>query len=300
MGNKIHDIKKEELLMAETKYGKMVKKLNFQKGHGGANARELVFVSGEDMGGFDFNFIVGVYDQTGDWAPNRGAHVHSFDEFLLFFGYDPEDMSYLGSDMELSMGKELEARKFSVPMVVVTPKGVPHCPLITEKVYKPFGHFHLALNAKYSGEPVKAEGTTDGNKYAHLFKEMKAKKGPGGAEAKQMFSFTGDQLEGSAINFRMGLYQKTGEWYPGKGSQVHPYDECLIFFGHKTDDLSYLGAEITIELGQEHEKHTFDVPTVVSIPRGTPHFPIVCNKLEKPYRVMQVGLASQYKETWIK
>jgi hypothetical protein len=80
---------------------------------------------------------------------------------------------------------------------------------------------------------------------------------------------------------------------------VHPYDSCLIFFGHNTDDLSYLGADITLEIGKEHEKHNFNVPTVVALPKGTPHFPIVCNKVEKPYSVMQVGLSAEYKSSWV-
>ena len=101
--------------MAEPKYSNLVKKLEFKKGRGGANARELVFVSGDEIANFDFNFIVGVYDSVGDWAPNRGAHEHPFDEILLFFGYDPNDMNYLGSDMNLSIGKEYEQHKFSVP-----------------------------------------------------------------------------------------------------------------------------------------------------------------------------------------
>jgi hypothetical protein len=280
--------------VTQTKYGNMVKKLSFQKGRGGANARELVFVGGEELGGIDFNFIIGVYDQTGDWAPGRGAHVHPFDECLLFFGYDPQDMNYLGSDMELALGKERETHKFSVPMVVPAPRDVPHCPLVTEKVYKAFGHFHLALASKYAAEAVPLEGKTDGKKYAHMFNKMVAKKGPGGANAVQMVSVSGAELEGIPINFTMGLYNKPGQWTPGKGAHVHPYNECLVFFGNKSDDLSYLGAELTIELGPEHEKHTFDVPTVVSIPKGTPHFPIVCNKVDKPYRMMQVGLAAQY------
>ena len=214
--------------MAETKYGNLVKQLSFTKGRGGANARELVFVGGDELAGFDFNFIVGVYDQTGDWAPGRGAHSHPFDECLLFFGYDDNDLSYLGSDMEISLGKEQEKHTFCVPTVVIAPKGVPHCPLITEKVYKPFGHFHLALNAKYSGEPVELEGKTDGQKYAHLVKEMPVKAGPGGANANQVISVSGDELEGLNLNFILGLYNKTGQWYPGKGAQVHPYHECLI------------------------------------------------------------------------
>ena len=47
--------------MAETEYGNLVKTLKYQKGRGGANAKELVFVGGEELGGFNLNFIVGVY-----------------------------------------------------------------------------------------------------------------------------------------------------------------------------------------------------------------------------------------------
>jgi hypothetical protein len=285
--------------VSETKYGDLVRKLNFQKGRGGANAKELTFMGGDQLAGFELNFIVGVYDQTGDWAPGSGAHTHPFDECLLFFGYDDNDLNYLGSDMELSLGKEQEKHKFSVPTVVIAPRGMPHNPLITEKVYKPFGHFHVALSAKYSGARVALEGTTDGNKYTHLIKTMSAKKGPEGANAVQVLSMSGEELEGFNLNFTMGLYNKIGQWYPGKGSHVHPYDECLIFFGHNTDDLSYLGAELTVEIGKEHEKYTFNVPTAVALPRGLPHFPIVCNKIERPYSVMQIGLAPTYESSWI-
>lgn len=280
--------------MANTKYGHLLTTLDYRTGTGGANAREIVFVQGEQMAGFDLNFMLGVYNQTGDWAPNRGAHLHGFDELLLFFGYDPYDMSYLGADMELVFGKEWERHKFSVPTVAVAAKTVPHCPLITEKVYKPFGHFHLALSGKYSGGPVKQEGETDGKKYAHLFKKMEVKPGPGRGDAVQIISMSGDQLEGLDINFTMGLYNQPGPWNPDQKAHTHPYNEAMVFFGHDVDKLSYLGAEITIEIGEEREKHTFDVPTVVSLPKGTPHLPVVCNRLDKPYRVMQVGLAAKY------
>ena len=283
--------------MAETKYGHLVKKLSFRPGRGGANARELVAVTGDKMAGFDFNFIIGVYNQTGDWAPGRGAHTHPFDEFLLFFGYDDEDLSYLGSDMELSLGKEWEPHAFSVPTVAVAAKGFPHCPLVTKKVYKPFGHFHLALSAKYSGNQSPKEGTTNGNKYSHLVKKMEVKEGPGGANAKQLITMSGDDLEGLDINYALGLYNATGEWNPGQGAHKHPYNECYIFFGHDVDNLSYFGAELTIAIGEEHEKHVIDAPTVVSLPAGLPHFPIVCNKVERPYGMMQVGLARKYEST---
>lgn len=286
--------------MADTKYGHLVKTLPYRQGGGGANAREMVFMQGESLEGFSLNFIIGVYDQTGDWAPNRGAHTHTFDELLLFFGYNDDDLGYLGSDMSLSIGKEREVHKFSVPTVVAAPAGEAHCPLVTEKVYDAFGHFHLALSPTYSGEACPQEGTTDGNKYTSRFHSMKIEKGPGGGAAHQVTSMTGDKLEGLPINYTLGLHKETGEWYPGKGSRVNPYDTCLIFFGHNTDDLKYLGAEITIELGEEHEKHTFDVPTVVVLPKGTPHYPVTCNKLERPYSMMEVGLAATPKSEWVK
>ena len=154
--------------------------------------------------------------------------------------------------MEISLGKELEQHTFSVPTVVVAPKGVPHCPLITKKVYKPFGHFHLALSPEYTSERVQQEGTTDGSKYSYLVKKMPVEEGPGGANARQKISVSGAALEGLDINFTMGLYKEVGPWYAGKGAHAHPYDECLIFFGHQTDNLSYLGAELTVEIGEEH------------------------------------------------
>lgn len=283
--------------MGENKYGHLVKTMPYREGRGGANARQMTFMKGEDLAGFNLNFIIGVYDQVGDWAPNRGAHAHPFPECLFFFGYDPEDLSYLGADLELHMGKEYEKHLFSVPMVAAAPGGFAHCPLLTNKVYKPFGHFHLALNPGYAAVPVKEEGTTDGKKYSHLFKKLPVKKGPGKADARERWSISGADVANIPINVTMEIHNKAGEWRTEKVAHMHPYDECLVFFGHNTDDLSYLGAELTIDIGKEHEKHTFNAPTAISIPRGTPHFPIVCNKVEKSYRFVQIGLAAKYESS---
>ncbi len=276
-------------------YDALVKKLEFRPGRGGANARELVFVMGEEMAGFDLNFIVGIYDQTGDWAPGMGAHVHPFDEVLLFFGHNPNDMADLGADLYVSLGKELEKHHFSEPTAVICPRGFPHNPLVTEAVRRPFGHFHLALAAKYiGGRAPETGGTTDGHKYDNFVKTMPIKPGPDGGGARQLASFSGADLEGLPVNVTMGLYDKPSHWAPGTGVHAHPYNEALVFFGHDTSTMGYLGAEISIELGPEHERHTFDVPTVVSLPKGLPHSPVACNRVDKPYGMVQVGLGLRY------
>lgn len=286
--------------MAEKKYAKHVVPMKYIKGRGGANAKQMTFMSGEQLGGLELNYVIGVYDETGDWAPDMGAHVHPFDECLVFFGYG-EDLNYLGSDMSLAMGKEYEVRKFSVPTVVAAPGNMPHCPLITEKVYEKFGHFHLACSGKYAGTGVKQEGTTNGKKYSYLFKTMKAKNGKGGADAKQLISIEGGKdLAGMSLSFKLGIHDKPGDLFPGKGALIHPYDSVVVFFGRKTDDISYLGAEISIELGEEREKYTFDVPTAIWLPKGMPHFPATCNKVEHTYTMAQVGLTPKWEEKWTK
>jgi hypothetical protein len=283
-----------------SKYKDLLTTLSFKKtvGKGGGENARQVFVQGRQIKGFDLNFIIGVFESTGDWAPGWGAHTHSFDELLVFFGYT-NDMNYLGSDMELALGKEQEKHRFNVPTIVVVPKGVPHNPLITEKVYRPFGHFHIALNGKYSKtqKHVPQEGETDGNKYTHLLKKMLVKNGSDGPDAKQSVTLTGPDLEGMNINLMMGLFDQSGQWdvKQRKQSHVHPYDEAMVFFSLDQTDLGHLGAEMTVEIGKEHEKHTFDLPTVIALPNGTPHLPITCNKVERPYAVMQIGLASKYQ-----
>jgi hypothetical protein len=277
-----------------SEYGHLFKKLEFRKSPlGGGNARELTFVGGDDIQGFELNFIIGVYESTGDWAPGRGAHTHPFDELLIFFGYDDNDLGYLGSEMSLALGKELEVHRFDTPTVVAAPGDFPHCPLITEKVVKPFGHFHLALSGRYAVGTVEEGGQTDGHKYDHLVHPMVPAKGPGGAGAAQEIIVTGDDLEGIDINFNMGLYNQTGRW-PG-ASHSHPYDEVIVFFGHDTDNPSYLGAELTVAMGTAGEEHTIDAPTAIAIPKGVPHYPVTCNRLERPYGVMKVGLAARYQ-----
>ena len=65
-------------------------------------------------------------------------HVHPYNEFLLFMGADTNDLSELGAEVEMSMGKEMERHIITTPTVIVQPKGFPHCPLTVTRLYKPF------------------------------------------------------------------------------------------------------------------------------------------------------------------
>jgi hypothetical protein len=284
--------------VTDGKYAKNVVPLKYVKGRDGEEATHMNFMTGDKMGGMELNFVIEVYDETGNWP--QKAHYHSFDECLVFFG-EGEDFNYLGADMSISMGKEYEGHKFSVPTVIAVPANVPHNPLVRDKVYNKFGHLHIACSSKYGNTWVNQEGTTDGKKYDYLFHTMKAEKGKGGADATQLIPIEGARdMAGVPLNFKLGIHNGTGEFYPGKGSLIHSYDSVVVFFGRKTDDPTYLGAEISIEIGQEHEKHTFDVPSVVWLPKGTPHFPVSCNRCDHAYTVAQIGLSCKYDAKWVK
>lgn len=293
--------------MAETKpeplYAHLIKPLPIGKGPGGANAQELVWMFGNQLENFSLNFALGRYQETGVWHPWSGPHVHpTYNECLLFFGHDTDNLDYLGAEMEIALGKEQEKHTFNTPSIVILPLGLPHCPLVTRKVEKPFGHGHIILGPddKVDWWPKESEPVqTTGTNYAHLIKKLPINKAPTGTNTQELTWLMGDQLEEFNLSIAFGLCNETGQWYQGHGAHAHPYDECLIFFGHDGTNLTYLGAEITIDMGKEHEKHTINVPTVVTIPRGLPHLPIVVNKVEKPFGFIMYALGPRYEAPWI-
>lgn len=106
-------------------------------------------------------------------------------------------------------------------------------------------------------------------------------------------------LEGFNAHFSYGFIKEEGTIHPIEGSLIHPYDECLIFAGIDHTDITYLGAEITIELGEERERYSFNKPTVILVPKGTPHGGITINNIEKPIVHMTIGLSPEYRAVTI-
>jgi hypothetical protein len=92
----------------------------------------------------DFGFKFNMSHESIKKAPYRFGpipdkpHVHNYHEFLCFLGADTNDLSYLGAEIEVCLGKEQEKHLINTPTVAVMPKGFPHCPVTITKVEKPF------------------------------------------------------------------------------------------------------------------------------------------------------------------
>jgi hypothetical protein len=98
----------------------------------------LAFIRGKDPA-FDFLIMC----ESIKKAPYRFGpepdkpHVHPKPEILTFIGTDLNDLSQLGGEVEIYLGKEMERHVLTVPTAVVIPGGLAHCPLVITRVDRP-------------------------------------------------------------------------------------------------------------------------------------------------------------------
>lgn len=120
-----------------------------ERGVGPGNADQLVWLFGKDLEGFEVNFTWGFYSRCGKWHRGGEVHVHPEEEILVFVGLYPDNLNYLGAELELAMGKEKERYVFNTPTVAICPRGFPHLPLITRWVDKPYAFFVICLSGEH-------------------------------------------------------------------------------------------------------------------------------------------------------
>lgn len=131
--------------------------------------------------------------------------------------------------------------------------------------------------------------------FAHLVKPLLTQQPPEGLYDEPRVWMESKDLEGFNAHFSYGFLKKQGTCHPIEGMIVHPFDEILLFAGSDNKKaFGYLGAEISIELGEEREQFVFDKPTVVVVPRGTAHGPVTVSKIERPPVHYTIGLAPAY------
>jgi hypothetical protein len=131
--------------------------------------------------------------------------------------------------------------------------------------------------------------------FGHLIKPLKVQKTPVELYAEPRIWMEGKDLEGFNAHFSFGFIKEPGMCHPKGGALIHPYDECLIFAGLNNTNILHLGAEVSIQLGEEREEHVFNKPSVVLIPKGLPHGPVTTRKIDAPIVHYMIGLAAAYK-----
>jgi hypothetical protein len=142
---------KSSLIIERGKYSRSMEEKSGNTGEkpGPGNADHLVWLSGKDLEGLKASIFWGFCSQPGIWRRGAGAHVHPTAEVLVYVGTDPNDLDYLGAEIEIDMGKEHERHLINKPSVVICPAGTPHLPQVTRWVDKPFAFFAVNLSGEH-------------------------------------------------------------------------------------------------------------------------------------------------------
>jgi hypothetical protein len=107
---------------------------------------QLTWMYGKDLGGVKANLGWGFCSQPGIWQRGVDAHLHPADEIMFFLGIDP-NRDDLGAEVEIDLGKEHERYLFDKSSAVICPAGLPHAPIVTRWVDRPFAFLLINLAA---------------------------------------------------------------------------------------------------------------------------------------------------------
>jgi hypothetical protein len=118
---------------------------------------------------------------------------------------------------------------------------------------------------------------------------------PGPGYPNHLIWMRGQDLEGMNANIFWGFCSRPGIWLRGAGAHVHPTDEVLAYVGTDPNNIDYLGSEIEIDMGQEHERHFINKPTAVICPAGTPHTPQVTRWIDRPFAFFAISLSAGHE-----
>jgi hypothetical protein len=130
--------------MAARKYDKNIVTIPFRQTKEGA----LFSTGGDILGGMSLNVIYACAYKTGITGLSTKPHVHEYDEAVYFIGSDPYYLDELGAEVEVSIGKEEEKHVFDKPSVLIAPKGLYHCPIVTKSIEKPYVCMAVSLTGK--------------------------------------------------------------------------------------------------------------------------------------------------------
>jgi hypothetical protein len=77
-------------------------------------------------------------------------------------------------------------------------------------------------------------------------------------------------------------------------AHAHDYDQFLFFLGGNPANMADFGAEVDLWLGEEQELHTITTTSVVHIPKGLIHGPLIYRRVDKPIIFVDAFLAAGY------
>ena len=277
--------------------------------------REPFYPAGEDFGGgtifkhtdddragvvFEYHCI-----NRPDWSIKQSVD-HDNWELLCFLGGNPENIDDLGAEVSLFLGDAGEEHIIANATVVSVPPGLKHGPITIKKYSRPFVLFRVLTTREYEDRLSEAAVDTDifsvknmknGNDVTKNGKRywMNIVRGPFFFDYEP--GWTGTSIWAHNNEYKNGTtlgYHCVNSTYDVRFNHAHDFHELLCFLGGDPENVADLGAEVSICLGDEMEEHTFNTPTIVSMPPGLKHCPLLIKNVTRPIVFLEVSMTKGF------
>ena len=113
-----------------------------------------------------------------------------------------------------------------------------------------------------------------------------------------MFAAGAQEMNGFGVHIIYAFSFANGLTGRSTKPHVHDnFDEAIFCLGSDPNDVSDLGATIEVAIGAEgeQERYSFDKPSVIVVPKGIFHTPMLTHDYRKPVLVMAVSLTDKYE-----
>jgi len=223
------------------------------------------------------------------------AEKHDFDQVVTWMGTNTYDLGYLGAEVEMVLGEEMETQMITTSTAVAIPKGLQHGPINIQRMDNRIISMTVSISPEMKATSVHSDKIPEwpvgfaGQYRQNVQRLAFERNGPWHYGPRNADTHAGaiTNIHGKGFEFHMSYESMNKAPYrfgpiPDK-PHVHPYTEFLLFMGADTSDLRDLGAEVEVYMGKEMEKHIVTKPCVAIQPKGHPHCPVIVNKQSKPW-----------------
>ncbi len=257
----------------------------------GAFARRILWM--------DENVVPGAFQMNCSWyfkPLDRGVtpHTHDADEILGFFGNDADDPYNLHGEVEVWLGDEKQTITRSA--MVFIPAGMKHCPLLLKRVDQPIFHFSVVIEGEYVMREIKENKVAEAEYSRYVVTELKEpeerkKLAPVyNTYAKRILWMDRDVVPG-AFNLNASWYLKASTTIDDK-PHTHATEEIIGFCGNDPENPHDLGGEIEIWL--EDEQQIITKSSMIFVPAGMVHCPLILRRVDRPIFHFTVVPAGRY------
>ncbi|MBN2238445.1 MAG: hypothetical protein JW712_01620 [Dehalococcoidales bacterium] len=252
-----------------------------------------------------------LYEGVTTSGTTEEPHHHDFSEVIGFISTDQDNPGELDARMEIILGDE--THYLTKSCLVHVPPGMKHCPLTFREVNRPVFFFTLAPISHYgrTSESVelkegqskeayfpKPEPDESGTSYGRFIitrpkpywdpenPPPPPPSGPNPAKANQIVSLDDEASPGAFYTDFVWIW--SGNTVMSPESHSHDFDEMIGIVGFcGKDDPRKVDGDVSIMLGDE--KHRITQSSLIYIPKGLKHCPIVFNDIRQPVLVFTIG-----------